>query len=115
MNNFLKVTFLFPLMKKLIVGTLIIVLVLLGISFYLHSIDHSATVIVTKFPYTVTSNMSSIQTNNSVIPFLGPMFAGNITETSYIPPPSYANLWPETLAVSVALLALTIFLLIRRK
>ncbi|AGJ61998.1 Hypothetical Protein SiL_0527 [Sulfolobus islandicus LAL14/1] len=59
--------------------------------------------------------MSAIQTNNSVIPFLGPIFAGNITETSYIPPPSYVNLWPEILAVSVALLALTIFLLIRRK
>jgi hypothetical protein len=45
-----------------------------------------------------------------ILLFQSPLFAGNITETSYISPPSYANLWPETLAVSVALLALTIFL-----
>ena len=98
-------------MRKIILPILIITLILFGISFYLQSIDHSTKVIVTKFPYTVTSNITTTQINGSMILlFQSPLFAGNITETSYISPPSYANLWPETLAVSVALLALTIFL-----
>lgn len=91
-------------MRKAILPILITALVLLGISFYLHSIDHPKTTIVTKPPYTVT---------NTSVQVLFPIFAGNITETSHIPPPQYASLWPETLNAGIVLLLILVFLLWR--
>ncbi|QXJ32083.1 hypothetical protein [Saccharolobus shibatae] len=106
-------------MKKLIVTTLVIALVLFGVSLYLYSANHPEKTVITIIPpYTVpinaTTETMTTQTNMSFIPFEGPIIGSPFTQTSYTPPPSYTNIWPETLAVGIVLLLISV-LLLRRK
>ncbi|QXJ32084.1 hypothetical protein [Saccharolobus shibatae] len=111
-------------MRKAIL-ILMAALVLLGVTFYLHSIDHMIKTVTTttvhlpfliffsekvQLPATVTVQTPQGPETVTVEPSGQTVTA----ETTYIHPP-YANLWPEILAVSVVLLALAIFLLIRPK
>ncbi|AAK40838.1 hypothetical protein SULI_07690 [Saccharolobus solfataricus] len=103
-------------MKKSVLTTLVIALVLLGTSLYLYSVNHpEKTVITIPSPYTYTVSINTTTLTAPIgVPFEGPIIATTFIHTNYTPPPYYASLWLETLAVGIVLLLISI-LLLRRK
>ena len=72
----------------------------LGLSYWLHSIDKVKTIVTQKPPVIVVASPTS---NVNIMPpvSLHPPYS-QVVEV--IPPPWYANLWPEALALGLALL-----------
>ncbi|GAA5420263.1 hypothetical protein Stok01_02226 [Sulfurisphaera tokodaii] len=95
-------------MRKKLVSVLMIAtaVVFLGLSFYLHSIDH---------PIHINSTIHINPTNISVSQFQVQFSDKAIAQISQFPPPWYANLWPETLVAGIILLLISVILLIRLK
>ena len=70
----------------------------LGLSYYLHSIDKAKVVMTFKQPIIVVVGGGQAP--------LGPTLMPPPQKVEVIPPPWYANLWPEALALGLALLFL---------
>ena len=113
-------------MRKVVLPLITIALILLGLSFYLHSIDH-VTIIrphITTHSTTMTTTVTNIteaveELERALRQVSTPLVSGQYLQqlqskyhqTTVIPPPWYANLWPETLTVGIVLLVVALLLL----
>ncbi|MBB5254776.1 hypothetical protein [Sulfurisphaera ohwakuensis] len=101
-----------------------IAVVFLGLSFYLHSIDHP----ITKLNVAHQAPSIPLRINQTftiplyiVSTFIVSNYTASIYKIKPKPietiqhPPFYANLWPETLEAGIILLLISVILLIRRK
>ncbi|BAB66812.1 hypothetical protein STK_17250 [Sulfurisphaera tokodaii str. 7] len=118
-------------MRRIVPPLVAVALILLGLSFYLYSIDHvtmihQPTQSTTVQNYTTVTNMT--QAKEELLKILNqistPIVVGNYslqlhnqttTSAITIKPPSYASLWPETLTIGAVLLLASFLLLLRRK
>ncbi|BFI75790.1 hypothetical protein [Sulfurisphaera ohwakuensis] len=112
-------------MREKLVSVLMITIavVFLGLSFYLHSIDHPITKLVAQQAPSIPLRIN--QTFTIPLYIVSTFIVSNYTASIYNikpkpietiqHPPFYANLWPETLVAGIILLLISVILLIRRK